>query len=197
MKINLKISLLSIMLFISCGQATGDGSATDGISANEHRIFITSTTTNGNIGGLSSADSICQARATAAGLVREYKALLGSSTQNMKSRFDLGGAVYNFDSAKQRTKIVDLGINLFDSDTTALQNNVEFDENGNTVSGTAWTGSDSEGEISTSSSCTNWTSNSAGVNGSVGDNTRTNGFWLEDPPQQACNQSYRLYCISI
>ena len=78
-----------------------------------------------------------------------------------------------------------------------LENNVEFDESGNSVSGTAWTGTDSEGEISTSQHCTDWTSNSGAVNGSVGDNTRDSGFWLEDPPAQACNQTFRLYCISI
>lgn len=197
MKTKLLISLLSITFFLSCGEPLGEGEGTDGIALNQHRIFVTSTSTNGNMGGLSGADTICATRATSVGLVRTYKAFLGDSSNSIKSRFNLSGAVLNVNSSDEKITIVDLGVNLFDADSTNLENNIEFDENGDSVTQSVWTGSDSEGEISTSQHCSDWSSNSAGSNGSIGDNTRTTGFWLEDPPTQACNQNFRIYCLSI
>ena len=54
-------------------------------------VFVTSTTViPGALGGLSGADAVCKARATAAGLKGIYKAWLSSSTVNAPSR--LAGA---------------------------------------------------------------------------------------------------------
>lgn len=194
---NLFLITIQIFIFLSCGEAVGEGSGTDGLALSQHRIFVSSVSYDGNLGGLSGADSKCQTLATAAGLVRNYKAFLGTSTTALKSRFNLVGAVYNF-SGDERIQITDVGIDLLNTDQPKdLLNNIEYDDQGNSVTDSVWTGTDSEGEISTSESCANWTSNSAGQNGTVGDNSRTTGFYLEDPPTQACNNTFRLYCISI
>jgi hypothetical protein len=192
-----KIPLLFLqILIISCGeQATGDG--IDGIGDSQHRIFVSSTAYDGNLGGIAGADSKCSSLASSAGLEREYKAFIGSTSTSLKSRFSLIGSVYNFRSNGDREKIVNIGSDLFDADVDALLTNIEFDENGNSVNATVWTGSDSEGENGLTSDCQVWTSNGGGDNGSVGDNSRTTGFFLEDPPVQACSGTYRIYCISI
>tara|TARA_B100001971_G_scaffold215192_1_gene259846 strand:- start:98433 stop:99026 length:594 start_codon:yes stop_codon:yes gene_type:complete len=189
--------IIQLFLFLSCGEAVGEGSGTDGISLSQHRIFVSSLSYNGNLGGLDGADSKCQTLATAAGLEREYKAFIGSSATALKNRFNLVGAVYNF-NGDERTKIAEIGVDLLNTDQPKdLLANIEYDEQGNSVTDSVWTGSDSEGEISTSVACANWTSSSAGQNGTVGDNSRVTGFYLEDPPNQACSNTYRLYCISI
>jgi hypothetical protein len=51
-------------------------------------VFLTSGTTNGNIGGLAAADAICQAAATNQGWAGTYLAFLNTSTQTAASRFD-------------------------------------------------------------------------------------------------------------
>jgi hypothetical protein len=192
-----KLILLSIsILVISCGENASGDAGVDGVSDSQHRIFVSSMSYDGNLGGLTGADSKCNSLASAAGLEREYKAFIGSGSSSLKSRFNLIGAVYNF-TGDNRERIVSLGADLFDADVEDLLRSIDYDENGNTVSAVVWTGSDSEGENSLISDCSDWTSNSGGANGSVGDNTRTTGFFLEDPPVQACSGSYRIYCISI
>jgi hypothetical protein len=53
-------------------------------------VFVTSTTSNANFGGIAGADNICQARAQAAGLAGTYRAFLTTSTASAVSR--LGAA---------------------------------------------------------------------------------------------------------
>jgi hypothetical protein len=49
----------------------------DGIDPHtEHRVFLTSTSHTGNVGGLAGADAICDARAQPVGLDLDYKAIL-------------------------------------------------------------------------------------------------------------------------
>ena len=198
MKKNLILISIQLLILLSCGEATGEGTATDGLSSSQHRIFISSASYNGNLGGLSGADSKCQALAEAQGLERTYKAFMGSGASSLKSRFNLVGGVFNFNGSGEPIKITDLGVDLLNTDQPKdLINSIEFDETGNSVNSSAWTGSDSEGEISTSVSCNNWTDDSSGQNGTVGDNSRVTGFYLEDPPSQPCNLTYRIYCVSI
>jgi uncharacterized repeat protein (TIGR02543 family) len=49
--------------------------------------FVTSTKQTGNLGGLSGADAICQARADAASLAGKFRAFLSTSTVNAIDRF--------------------------------------------------------------------------------------------------------------
>ena len=51
-----------------------------------YKVFNSSTSYNGNLGGLTGADAKCQSRAAAAGLTGTYKAWLSSTTINAKDR---------------------------------------------------------------------------------------------------------------
>ncbi len=53
-----------------------------GVPGDFRRVFVTSTTYSGNLGGLSGADAKCQTRAQAAGLSGTYKAWLSTSGAN-------------------------------------------------------------------------------------------------------------------
>ncbi len=67
-------------------QADADVTLLGDFSPIPNRVFVTSTTTNGQIGGIAGADAICGARAEAAGLIGTFIAYLGDSTTTATSR---------------------------------------------------------------------------------------------------------------
>ncbi len=99
---------------LSCNKAAVDNASTDneapqiiedGISSNEHRLFISSSSHGGNLGGRIGADNICQNLAITVGLTREYKALLGTSDNNVIDNYTDKGSIYAFDSSNTKTLI--------------------------------------------------------------------------------------------
>ena len=58
------------------------------------RVFVSSTTTNGNLGGLAGADAICQTAADAASLGGSYKAWISDSTGSPSTRFSHASVPY-------------------------------------------------------------------------------------------------------
>jgi len=58
------------------------------------RVFVSSTSTNGALGGLAGADAICQAAADAASLGGSYKAWISDSTGSPSTRFTHASSPY-------------------------------------------------------------------------------------------------------
>lgn len=194
------ISKAATFLFLglasSCGNPSGNGvGVVDGVEGLDHRIFITSTVYNGNLGGISGADVKCQAAASSVGLSKTYKAILSSDSERARERLNLIGAVHAFDTEGEKETIVSLAQDLWSS---SLLRAVARDEEGNYAASMVWTGTDSDGGNigSTIENCGNWTDGSAGDNGAVGDSQRVNGLWLEEPAPDACDELRPIYCIS-
>jgi hypothetical protein len=79
--------------------------------------------------------------------------------------------------------------------TSQVLNQINVDEDGNTVNtGFAWTGTTSSGILS-SSSCADWTSNSGSSFGSVGSLTDYKQWTQSSSPAMACNTSQHIYCF--
>lgn len=78
---------------------------TDGLDPNDHRLFLTAETFDGNLGGLRGADDKWQKAAVAARLTRTYVAVLADSTTHLPERFRGTGAVYNFSSERDKVTI--------------------------------------------------------------------------------------------
>ena len=193
----LNMSLLALL--ISCGGADGDGLFEDGISDGNHRVFVTSNTYNGNLGGISGADSICNTEASSSGLKRTYKAILSSSLSSAFSRLNLTGKVYVFSDSETNSVVVNLGTDLWNTGSGGadLLSSINIDTNYNVVSLSPWTGTDSDGSITlTGDMCQNWTSSSAAFQGQTGSTSSLNDSWIEGISSN-CNLSRRLYCISI
>jgi hypothetical protein len=75
----------------ACTVAAADGlTITGDFTPEPNRVFLSSTVHDGNFGGLSGGDAVCQSLATAAGLSGTYRILLSSTTIDWTSR--LGGA---------------------------------------------------------------------------------------------------------
>tara|TARA_Y100000780_G_scaffold232595_1_gene268784 strand:+ start:91327 stop:91926 length:600 start_codon:yes stop_codon:yes gene_type:complete len=188
-----KLSLIALMTIIaSCGSPAG-GDPVDGVATGDHRIFVTSQKNSGNFGGLASADSFCQTAALNAGLSRTYKAIMSDATNSAKDRLTLLGAVYIFESATNRSKVVDLGVDLWSS---TLLRPIDRDENFNTYTGQVWTGTQSEGTTGIASSCSSWTSDSSGDSGTVGDTAFSDDRYIELGMDQPCDELKPIYCIS-
>ena len=189
------ILLLSLILtLISCGKAEGEGTQSDGLADSDHRVFATSSSYSGNMGGLSGADSKCKSAAEAAGLTRTYKAILSDSGNDAEDRLIISGEVYIIDSLDNSNLVVNSGVALWNTDSVNLLSSIDLDENGNTVNDSVWTGTGSDGGVLIDN-CTNWTSSVGGTDGFIGSSASLNDQWVESI-SEGCNNSNRLYCIS-
>jgi len=137
------------------------------------RVFVTATAYNGNLGGLSGADSKCNADASSAGLGGSWKAWLSTSTVHAKDRISDGLYVRVDNSTIIATSKTDL------LDGT-LQNSISKTAMGVDASDwPMWTGTLSDGTVITNKHCSNWTSNSSGINGRIGDRSVKGIEWTD------------------
>lgn len=161
------------------------------------KVFVTSTTYTGNLGGLSGADSKCQARATAANLSGVWKAWLSTGDLAASSRITHSANPYKLVDGKV---VANDWNDLVDG---TIQNPIIKDELGNVVTnGEVWTNTRSNGgpyyglPIQT---CNDWTLDSGGSNSSVflsGNAFKTNAEWTNRVDVAwACSNQRRLYCF--
>jgi len=152
------------------------------------RVFVTSTLYDGNLGGLSGADSKCQERANAANLGGTWRAILSTSAVDARDRIG-----YNWEYLVLiNGRVVENVASLWDG--TLSNGPININEYGNTQSNSVWTGS-SLGGSSVAYTCTNWTSNSSSIMGNQGLSSYTNSLWINDKSVACNNISNSLYCI--
>jgi hypothetical protein len=169
------------------------------------RIFATSTTHTGNLGGLAGADAICQARASAGSFPNSafYKAFISDSVTNAKDRFNLTGDLYNTrPSGSGGMQLI--GLNMADIIDQSIYNYVGYDESGSTISSVynTWTATNSNG-TKDGVHCSDWSS-SGSTYAKVGSTSRTNGDWINDSTtgyftaptgNSYCSSQSRIYCM--
>ena len=184
-----------LILFASCGAELGEGvNTTDGVGESEHRVFVTSSTMNGNLGGLTGADTVCTNSAAFAGLSRVYKAVISTTAENARDRLTFSGTIYKVSSG-EKIPIASSGSDLWNTDNANLIGRIDSDEYGNSTSGVTnvWTGTTSDGSVQTTSNCDNWSSQSnSGTYGSV---DQFDDRWINES-FTSCNQQFRLFCVS-
>jgi hypothetical protein len=154
-----------------------------------NRVFITSTSVAlGSLGALASADAICQARASAAGLAGTYVAWLSSASQNARDR--LGGA-----RGWVRIDGKPVADTLADLVAGKLWFPIAQDELGQPKSGlTVATGTLADGTAG--KTCSDWSSTSASV--TVGDGGGGTEAWTAVFSDVAlCGQSLPLLCFGV
>lgn len=178
------------------GVTTGSGGAgTPNAGSSVKRIFLSSTAHTGSLGGLSGADAICLARATAAGLGGTWKVWLSDNTANAISRINDVGPWY----------LVDRSTLIFQNRAAMVSSNpatqISKDENGNSMGAgppgvLTWTGTMADG-TKAASNCSNWMSALGATQGDVGangNNVNTNSYWTSGGTV-ACNGARNLICI--
>jgi hypothetical protein len=181
------------------------GGSSGGSNKNYVRVFVTSTTYDGNLGGIAGADAKCQARADAASLGGTWKAMIsdgstdaidrflyrtkptftvaGKLTWNPSHQVILGGdsiAVYGSGSLPYGTGVIATAVRTteFGTDPAAFL---------------VWTGTKSDGTAA-ANHCLNWTTNSSGNNGHYGNASAKTSGWTYTS-YTTCNNTYRLYCL--
>ena len=183
--------LLGYFLGMGCSpQITGDISDyyRDGIPNGSYRIFVTSTTQNGNLGGRSGANAICSARAGEAGLSLEYLSSVSADGLEGLAHFPNAGSLYTVSSSNVR-HLVTSSISLFWEDSPQLLHAPRYNEYGVALTGVqAWSGTDT-GTIN----CQNWSTSNAGQNGVAGNVDSTSSWRLSS--LVSCDNSLHLYCI--
>ncbi len=146
------------------------------------QAFLTPSTYGGNLGGLSGADALCQSAAGTAGYAGTYMAILSDATTSAASRLTLSYPI----------------VNAYDGSTVAAANlwvgsiTTDIKTPGGATAAGEWTGSNADGSISASGTCTSWTTTAG--NGMAGNGTNTASFWINSAAG-GCSNSEHLYCI--
>lgn len=158
-------------------------------------IFVTSTTHNGNLGGLAGADAICAARATAAGLPGTFMSFLSDNTTGAASRLTQATIPYQLVTG---TTVANNWSDLTDGTIAAPIDRDEFGAlvpASNTFSNTAASGA-GVCETTLGWVCNNWTTTGALGSTCFGSTTATNNLWSANGSASvSCSSLQRLYCI--
>ncbi len=170
-------------------------SNSDGVPSTGHRIFVSSRSYSGNLGGLAGADAECADMAANAGLTRTYVALLSTSTVDAIDRVSWGGDIYIIDAGGDAHN---LGApdNFYSYANTAMDTPIKFNETtaadgGNMI----FTGTLGDGS-SSGANCNDWTS-SAAINATVGTTDAADYTAIEDGTAPYCDDTdKRILCVS-
>ena len=168
-----------------------------GGGAVSYKVFITSQQYYGNaMGGISGADSKCQARANAVGLGGvTWKAWIVADGSSPSSAFvHFATPIYRIDGAQ----VVDNWADLIDG---TIVNPINVTENGSSIGNVqVWTGDDGNtiGEVpDTVRSCaTNWDNATGASTGWYGLSGSTNSQWVGGNFGNCSSWNFRLYCFS-
>lgn len=175
--------------------SSGEGSGGGG-SLTEHTVFVTSTTYNGNFGGLSGADTACATRAAAGsatvGLTGgTWRAIMSDDSINANDQNRINLIPTAPIKTPDGTTIVAAASSLWGG---TLISNIDVTEDAAGVGGESpyevWTGTAVDGTAA--ENCSNWTSAvGTGVFGNKESNSSTWTNWGDG----LCNLNKRLYCI--
>jgi hypothetical protein len=175
------------------------------------RVFVTSTTYNGNLGGLAGADAKCQVRADAANLGGTWKAIISGDAESARSRIGYNWyMLVNMHGEPLAHNLVALGSasdlgpwGAWDG-TNSLYFSVRYNEFGVSKTGCVWTGSTAAGFLDvTNDQCSDppnsgpdWIYSSAGYNGTEGRSDYTDAQWIKETIGCGnCSSLNSLYCI--
>ncbi len=158
------------------------------------RVFITSTTYTGNVGGVSGADNICQTRANTANLGGTWRAWISDSSSSPSTRFVRSSRGY------RRLDNQMVALNWGDLTDGSLINPITINEFGQNHFVGAQTNTITNGTVYTTTSsnfCNNFTSSSSNTLRVTGTSGATNQYWtaFDRYGLLSCNQVATLYCF--
>lgn len=153
------------------------------------RVFVSSDTTAGNMGGIGNANFVCQNLADNAKLGGKWLAWLSDNTTATNSKHT------KFQLPYKRMDGQLIANNWLDLVDGKLLNPIDLDQNKKFVDSKVWTGSKADGSaFSNDTSCGNWLSNSSSDKGRAGLTNKDSADWTSKTTE-SCNNSYRIYCI--
>ena len=149
------------------------------------RVFVTSQSFNGNLGGVSGANQKCQDAANAEDLGGSFKAWVSTSTYQPADGFYIPlGAIELINGTEVAASF---------SNMNPLSAKINLTEKGTTKTTEVWTNTRSDGTDG-SQNCSNFTSSSSSDRSYHGDNNVTNSWWSFKTVAY-CNETLSLYCF--
>lgn len=194
---------LILLILVLLGLLPWPGGSTP---ANGKTVFVTSTTTTGNLSGLAGADAVCQGLAAEAGIAGTFKAWISGreqSNQDAAGRLTHAAVPYTLVDG---TVVADNWADLTDG---TLDHALNLTETGGTVPAGArvWTNTTTAGlawentrDCALGSGPATWTCNPTTEcpfeSGKYGQAQSTSAAWTgETSSNTACSNAYRLYCL--
>ncbi|MFT4038682.1 MAG: DUF1554 domain-containing protein [Thermomicrobiales bacterium] len=166
-------------------------------------VFISASSTTGNIGGVAAGDAFCQSAASTAGLTGTYKAWLGDSTSVPSTRFTNTSAAGPYvlvgnsalDGANPPPTVAAdfAALTNCSGGRKCLQHVIDRTETGATTTAFTWTGVRADGAVERVT-CGNWSNNWSSDQGWSGYNGDGGDTWASFAPN-VCSFAYRLYCF--
>ncbi len=170
-----------------------------GCAGVDKRVFATSTTYRGNLGGVIGADAKCQTQADAATLGGTWRAII---SQPVAANWAANRIDYNWD------RLVDINGTVIATSPSDLWDGtiaspINIDENGVVQTGNVWTSSTSFGasiseNTTVGDNCSNWTdglSDSSGLK--AGAISAVNSTWISGVNGRCWSDFNRLYCAEV
>lgn len=153
----------------------------------DFRVFVTSSTFQGNLGGISGANQKCNDAARSLG--GRWVAWLSDNTQDIKNVLPDGKYALLNNEVISNNKA-----GLFDG---RIDNRINVNQSRATVGNPkeVWTGTKKEG-VNGERNCNNWSSSSRSQKGMVGKNDSNSGSWTNASSKE-CDGAYRLYCFEV
>jgi hypothetical protein len=176
------------------GRDTGQDAPPPVDAGSALRVFVSSKTYDGNMGGALGADALCATLAMQAGLGGTWMAWVSDATTSPSQRFTKATVPYRrLDGVAVASSWADL--------TTGILNAIDVDEtnasHASDSSGASktWTATTVAGVLGTSS-CGNFASNSSTTTGEVGHCTGTGTVnWTSAYATESCNVPNHIYCF--
>jgi len=174
---------------ISDGGSVRPAPAPTAAAPDQKRVFVTSTTYSGAVGGLDAADQYCQSSASAAGLPGIYRAWLSDGTENAIDRITGDGPWYTTGGGVAFDSKLDL--------RGPPRSSLLSEHGGSSVdpgmSG-AWTGTDADG-LATGEDCEGWTNATADALATTGTAHAFDPWWGGGDSPLSCNAKAALICF--
>ncbi len=165
------------------------------LSASQRRLFVTSSTTNGNIGGVTGADTLCSSDANKPTDGGTYKAVLVDASLNRRACSSANCTLVteniNWVLGANITYLRSLdGAVIFTTNSAGIFPFGTASASTDTGSNQYFTGLSSNWTLN-GSHCTSWTSNTG--SGRIGSSNQTGGTMIENGGG-GCNTSKKLLC---
>lgn len=181
-----------------------------GSGGDHYRVFVTSQTYTGDMGGLNGADNICNSLAQSENLGGAWRAWLSTSTVNARDRIR-NTAYYLVDCYNPDYPAYQVCSDINDLTDGDIQFYIWRDETGWDLPlpppypepsppddyGSVWTGTQINGSKCSAFSdelCYDWTSASSSLNSYTGLYFNRNYTWTENVTRD-CSKAYHIYCF--
>ena len=175
-----------------------DDACSDGCIA-PRTVFVTSTTINGQLGGLAGADALCKTSADKNGLVAaQWIAWLSDETGSPATRMDT--AFTGWYQLPGGTAVAHGWTDLTDG---TLLHAIDLDESGAPIAKdplNVWSNTSAAGAYIDANHCMNWSESKLNAKGRLGDITATGSDWTEvavpglNPA--TCSAGLHVYCFA-